>query len=142
MLPFVCFEYIFSTFIFFVLNKEQRDGSSRVPIHDIVFTIRIYILEWIVNLFVCFRPTGIYTFFHYKRRFLHRMPRDPRMAIGSFLGLPTNTRTNPERNANRRVGTSNYNFKMEQLRGERTSHNRRKTRKCARNTSRRSRQNK
>jgi WD40 repeat protein len=63
---------------------------------------------------------------------LHRMPRDPRVAIGSFLGLPTNTRTNPERNANRRVGTSNYTFKMEQLRGERTSHSRRKTRKCAR----------
>ena len=46
---------------------------------------------------------------------LHKMPKDPREIIGSFLGLPSNTRTNPERKANRALGKSNYNIKMEQL---------------------------
>jgi hypothetical protein len=46
---------------------------------------------------------------------LHKMPRDPRGIIGSFLGAPANTRTNPERKANRAFGTSNYKYDMELL---------------------------
>jgi hypothetical protein len=80
---------------------------------------------------------------------LHKMPKDPRMLIGSYLGLPANTRTNPERKANRALGKSNYNIKMEQLQSSYNSNkgikyqrtSRRKTRKSARKTSRRSRQN-